>query len=303
MTGKAPKSVLKNVEANPVQKRSLQQGSFQPGSTQPSSIPAMSTPVGTLHIVPVVWHVVHQNEYHKLTQGTVLHQINMLNLAYKNTTTFFQLKTINYINDPKLVHLQCCETPQEKSLKAHRIGGKETLNVFSADSGYHKLFMNIWRSKTSSVSWSTFPDSPLEMDGVVVSTDRLSYDNSLPTTLIHEIGHWLGLLHTFRGGCTDPNDDFVTDTPKAAEPQRTGENGKSALSWEWKCNQVINTCPNSPGFDAVANFMDYTNCRASFSQGQIARIEFFRSHYRQSQQRCAPNICWPVSSGFQVVGA
>lgn len=179
MTGEPTKSILVRAPPVTLQKRSLN-----------SDIK---------HIVPVTWHVVHDNEFHKLTQNTVVHQINMLNEAYNKTTIFFQLKELNYINNKKIVHLECCETPQANQLKTnYRKGGKETLNIFSADSGYHNYFLNAWKSKKSSVSWSTFPDSPLGLDGVVVSTDRLSYDKTVPTTLAHEIGHWFGLLHTFR---------------------------------------------------------------------------------------------------------
>jgi hypothetical protein len=88
---------------------------------------------------------------------------------------------------------------------------------------------------------------------------------------VHEIGHWLGLYHTFEGGCTTSN-DLVSDTPA----ERYASVG---------CPTSRNTCPTLPGIDPVTNYMDYSDdaCMAGFSSGQRSRMDLFWKAYRASK--------------------
>ena len=102
--------------------------------------------------------------------------------------------------------------------------------------------------------------------------------------MTHEIGHWLGLYHTFQGGCTPPG-DFVDDTPYQASPY-------DAKPW-FGCAFQRDTCPTMPGNDptcvpqffyyyywidnslsAIDNFMDYSDdvCISQFTPGQTQRM-------------------------------
>ncbi|KAG7294473.1 hypothetical protein NEMBOFW57_004547 [Staphylotrichum longicolle] len=67
---------------------------------------------------------------------------------------------------------------------------------------------------------------------------------NLGHTTAHEVGHWMGLYHTFENGCY-LGGDMVSYTPYEAF-QASG------------CQIGRDTCPQQPGTDPVTNYMDYS---------------------------------------------
>jgi hypothetical protein len=59
-------------------------------------------------------------------------------------------------------------------------------------------------------------------------------------TLTHKVGHWLGLYHTFEGGCIgNGNGDGMDNTP--------------AETLNYDCTKDRDTCPLQDTFDPVNN--------------------------------------------------
>eukprot|EP00892_Ulva_mutabilis_P009934 jgi/Ulvmu1/7312/UM035_0101.1 len=103
-------------------------------------------------------------------------------------------------------------------------------------------------------------------------------------SLVHAVGHWLGLLHTYHvpegaDPCawTNHTGDFVADTPQLAMAntlscQVTGKVRMPCL--DTPDQMFLDSCPCAPGLDAVTNFMDEgpDSCLRTFSQCQGHRM-------------------------------
>ena len=134
------------------------------------------------------------------------------------------------------------------------------------DSWDSKNYLNIWVGNVRRLlGYATFPGSAPEKDGVVMNTSAMGTLNTaapynMGRTSVHEIGHWLGLIHLW--GDADCGDDQVNDTPKQS-------------GFTTGCPTSVRiSCGNGPDGDMYMNYMDFTNdaCLNMFTTGQKQRM-------------------------------
>ena len=236
--------------------------------------------------ITVYYHVIQQNGtagvsgtgYVPLTW--LQNQITIMNNAYAglgpnrsgilqpgigaDTPFRFVLGNVDYTVNSTWYAAGPGSTAQTQMKNALHEGTADDLNFYTNSGGGY-------------LGWATFPNEysvrPLQ-DGVVCYWASLPGSNYTPynlgDTATHEVGHWLGLYHTFQGGCQAPGDS-VSDTP-------------AERSSAFGCPTGRNTCKSGsfPGNDPIENFMDYTDdfCMYRFSEGQTTRADSMWVTYR-----------------------
>lgn len=202
-------------------------------------------------------------------QGTdVVQQIAVLNAAFKGSGFSFRLRSISSYENTEFF-ANCDDQDVEFDFKRqHAVNPARTLNIYTCNSQEY-------------LGWAYYPSEGSEArfhHGIVVDfrafkRKKFGYTSfSAGDTVVHEVGHYLGLYHTFEGGCSYPN-DYIADTPP--EEIRT-----SSIRG---CPQRTDTCPE-PGKDSVRNYMNYYDdpCSNEFTPEQIQFMKEVTAAFRPS---------------------
>ena len=192
-------------------------------------------------------------------------QISVLNAAYASSGWSFNVVSTDRTTNADW-YANCYGTAETAMKTALHRGTADDLNVYTCNPSGGIL------------GFATFPSSyssKPSLDGVVLLFSSLPGGSATPynlgDTATHEIGHWMGLYHTFQGGCKTSGGDNVNDTP-------------AERSAAFGCPVGRDTCTGTrfPGVDPILNFMDYTDdsCMDRFSADQDARMDAQFTAYR-----------------------
>lgn len=229
------------------------------------TIDAAGTPVAGGNI-DVYVHVINNGTgiaNGDVPDSMIANQIAVLNDAFASQGWTFTLVHTDRTTNASWYTMGIGSSVETQAKTALRIGGSRALNIYTA------------AVVDGMVGWSSLPwnyAADPKDDGVVLLASALPGGAAAPYNLgdvaVHQVGHWMGLLHTFQGGCHGDG-DYVSDTPAEAEPGFGFPIGRDS-------------CPKDPGLDPIENYMDFSDDSGmnQFTAGQAARVNAAMSAWR-----------------------
>ena len=233
-------------------------------------IPAGETPTVPKRfavVIPTHFHVINSGPTAadgNLTDAQIQAQMRVLNQTFAGTGFSFSLASVDRTTNAEWYAMASSRVEREAKDALHR-GDDTHLNLYTADID-ESLGLLGWAYYPKDVRGRPTIDGVVLAAGSLPGGDIANYDQGKTAT--HEVGHWLGLAHTFQGGCSTTG-DRVADTPAQQSPT-TG------------CPEGRDSCPEDPGLDPIHNYMDYSYdaCYTEFTAGQATRMAQQWLYYR-----------------------
>ncbi len=234
--------------------------------------------------IPVVVHILYNNDADNIDDDQIASQIAVLNADYGGTNA-------DVANVPAVWSSLVGRARLTFKLAKRDPAGKATNGIvrvatdvegFGADDAMkssatggsdawdRNLYLNIWVCdlRDGLLGYAQFPGGPAETDGVVIRTSAFGTQGTaadpfdLGRTATHEVGHFLNLRHIWGDTEDCSGSDLVADTPR----QRLPNTGKPSFP--------STSCENGPNGDMFMNYMDYVDDDAMFmfTSAQVARM-------------------------------
>lgn len=215
----------------------------------------------------------------KVEKATRDKQIEVLNNAYKTAGFRFSYDDTQTVfrNNPTWFRM-ALDTAAERAAKVElKHNPRHSLNLYTCE------------PSDGALGWARFPwmlAGDPDLDGVVLDWRTLpggalgNFNEG--DTGVHEVGHWLGLFHTFQDGCSATNDE-VDDTPSHSAPmfgRPTHEQANAKL-----CQPLappLNDEKKQTIDQTRMNYMNYVDDAAMdrFTPGQVKRMKEMTMTYR-----------------------
>lgn len=250
---------------------------------------------GVVYEIPVVFHIIERNSgTGYIPDSLVQSQVDVLNEDFRalfgslgqagdDSRIQFVLATVDPDGMPTTGILHYIDNGW------YQDPGPGVFNNMKAAIAWEPArYFNIYTNDGSgggTLGYATFPQLSAGSydDGVVLNWQNVGRDAptggsfNLGRTATHEVGHYLGLFHTFEGGCGDASwpyntGDLISDTVAEQAPQFGCMPGPSACG---------------SGNNPIENYMDYTDdlCMTNFTVEQINRMRCALAYYRPSLLR------------------
>ncbi|GAB3883548.1 M43 family zinc metalloprotease [Spirosoma agri] len=256
----------------------------------------------TVYRIPVVVHVVHNNASNavggsnnaNISDEQIASEIQVLNEDYRRKEGTNGFNTSSLGADAKIEFFLATTDPNGQptsGITRHYYPQKTSFDIFTDDVLLSQIvywpsdrYLNIWVTSLQNnyLGYTQFPTAADTLKGLPGDTNEFvdgsmidyryfgrrigtvtSASYSLGRTATHEIGHWLGLIHTWGDGdgCAE---DYVADTPPTKAPNQTTQ-----------CRTTYSTCVNGVQTrDLTEDYMDYSPdaCMNLFTKGQVDRM-------------------------------
>jgi len=223
-----------------------------------------------LYVIPVVWHVIHDNNGANISKATIDSEIEKLNQTFQklnpsvvNAHPGFAGIVADVQVEFRLARLDPygnCTEGITRTVNQITYAMDETAKTIRPSwNANGRFYLNIWQGTaiaSGAGGYAFYPGTvPMNRDGIVLISGQLG------NTVTHEVGHWINLAHCW-GNSNTPgsstncsSDDGVADTPNTI-----GQTG---------CSQTASSCSS---VDNVQNFMEYNFCDVMFTEGQKQRM-------------------------------